>query len=218
MTFYQKIKQFFYSFTLNGLEFVFFFTHYWWWKMSWLLICHYWNQSGYRIYCREREKAGGLGEENFSFGETSPLSVKLLLQNAGLKEGSVIYDLGSGRGTFLFAAYFLYGLRGIGVELFETYVEKSLKIRNSLKIAGIIFRRGNIVDTDLSQADAVYAAATTYQDDVLARLREGLKAMKPDSIVILVHHTLPGDDFVLFDEGDFPFTWGTDHVYFYRKK
>lgn len=186
--------------------------------MQWLLISNYWGQSGYRIYDLERDVAEGLEEENFSYGETTALSAKLILQQLDLKPGSVIYDLGSGRGIFLFSSYFLHNLRGVGVELFQTYINKSVKIRNAMKVAGITFRQGNITDADISDADMVYVAGTTYQKDVLEKVIENLKNTAPDTIIIFIHHKLPEDDFVLFDQGNYPFSWGTDQVYFYRRK
>ncbi len=218
MDLWFKVKQFCYSFVFNGLEFVFFFTRYWWWKLQWLLMTSYFNRSGHHIYEAEFDKAGDLEEKNFSFGETTALTTKLLLDHIPLNPGAMVYDLGSGRGGFLFSAYFLRGFHGVGVELFQTYIDISNNIRKKMKTASITFRQGNIKDTDLGGADLIYLPATTYQEDLVCAVVENIKKTPPGTLVIIVHHQLPEEDFVLFEEGCYPFSWGTDHVYFYRRK
>lgn len=218
MSFFYKIKSFFYNFILNALEFVFFFTHYWWWKFQWQLIKHYWNTSGYQIYQEEKHKTIELDERNFTFGESTALTTKLLLSEIEPEKGSLIYDLGSGRGVFLFSAYFMFHLRGVGIEIFKTYVEKSLKIRKDMKTAGVTFKRNNIAEVDLTRADIVYITATTFQDDVMEQVYQNLEKTAPGTIIIIVRKTLPTENFVLFHEGYYPFTWGSDKVYFYRRK
>lgn len=218
MNFLFKVKQFFYSIVFYAFEFTFFFTHYWWWKFQWLLTWKYWNTSGHEIFKKERELVEGLEEDNFSFGETTALSTKLLLQEINPQRSSVIYDLGSGRGTFLFSAYFLFNLRGVGVEIFKTYVDKCRQVQKSLKVAGIIFNQGNLVDLDLSEADIVYFAGATFEQSIVDAVIENLKKTSAGTVVIIVRHLLPEGDFVLFNEGYFPFSWGSDKVYFYKKK
>jgi hypothetical protein len=221
MGIYYKIRQLIYTVIFNIIEFIFFFTHYWWWKLNWLLIKHYLTESGFKIYEKEKQKFGdieNLKEINFAFGETTALSTKLILQDLNPRKGSVIYDLGSGRGVFLFSSYFLNDLKGRGTELFETYVNKSCQIQKSMKIASIMFKQGNITDVDLSEADIVYLAGATFQESVMDGVKENLKKLKPEAVVLTVRQTLPEEDFILFNRNCYPFSWGSDIVYFYRKK
>lgn len=186
--------------------------------MQWLLTKHYRKISGYQIYAKEISKTENLDERNFTFGETTPLTVKLLLQEISPQKGSIVYDLGCGRGIFLFSAYFIFALRGVGIELFDTYVRKSREIAKKLKTAGLIFKQGNITEADLADADIVYFAATSFQADVVEKVTQNLNGTKPGTIIITVHKPLEGENFVLFNEGSFPFSWGTDYVYFYKRK
>ena len=170
------------------------------------------------IFKREYPSVKGMGEENFIYGETGVLTTKLLLQEVETKKQQLIYDLGCGRGTFLFAANFLFGLRGVGVELFTPYITHGMKLKKALKCGGIHFLNENILDVDFSSADIVYFAGTTYEQTVLEGVWEKMKGLRPGAVIISVHHKLPEEDFVMYYEGKFPFSWGTDEVYFYKKK
>jgi SAM-dependent methyltransferase len=167
---------------------------------------------------KEKMKTAGLSERTFVYGETGPLTTKLILQEVNPKKNSLIYDLGCGRGTFLFSANFIFDLRGVGIELFTPYIEHGRQLRKTLKTAGISFKNENIADADISQADIVYCAGTTFDESLLIIIREKLKGLKPGAVVIFVHHPMPEEEFILFNEGSYPFTWGTDKVYFYRRK
>ncbi|MFP4496631.1 MAG: methyltransferase domain-containing protein [Vulcanimicrobiota bacterium] len=213
-----KLKQFFYSLVFNFLDFVFFFTHYWWWKMQWFLMRKYWNVSGYEVFMRENRLRQDVTEEDFSFGETNALSTKLILEEIQPQKGATIYDLGSGRGIFLISAYFIYGTRGVGIEILKTYVEKSRELASTMRVANVLFREENIVDTDLSEADIIYLSGATFSGEILDRTIEKFKKAEPGTIIIIIRHELPEEEFVLFNDGYYPFTWGSEKVYFYRKK
>jgi hypothetical protein len=218
MTLYQRIGLLLYNLMIGFFEFVFFFTHYWWWKLMVLRAYYYFGESSYRIFKREQDRTGDLDERNFTYGETGVLAAKLILQEINPPKGALLYDLGSGRGTFLFAANFLFDLRGVGIELLTPYIVYGKKLKKALKVGGIQFINDNILNVDLSPADIVYIAGTTYEDRVLEGINKNLTGLRSGAIVISVHHPIPGEEFILFYEGKFPFSWGTDQVFFYRRK
>lgn len=218
MNLYRKVGLFFYILIYNFFEFVFFFTHYWWWKFIIFRSIYYFRETSYRIFNRERHRLGNLDEDNFIYGETGVLTTKLILQEISPEKGELIYDLGCGRGTFLFAANFLFDLRGVGVDLFSPYITYGKKLKKKLKCAGISFLNENITDVDLSDADIVYIAGTTYENRILEEIYGKFKDLEPSAVIISVHHQIPGEEFVLFHEGKYPFSWGTDDVFIYRKK
>jgi len=218
MNLYQKIGLLLYNFAYNFFEFIFFFTHYWWWRFIIFRALYYRKETSYKIYQEESEKIGDLSERNFIYGETGVLTTKLLLQEIEIRKNALIYDLGCGRGTFLFAANFLFKLRGVGVELFTPYITLGKKLKKALKVGGIHFVNDNILNVDVSPADIVYLAGTTFEKKVLDKLCGNLKELTPGAVVIAVHCKLPEEDFVIFREGKYPFSWGTDWVYFYRRK
>jgi len=218
MSLLQKIGLFFYMLIYNFFEFVFFFTHYWWWKFIVFRSFYYIRETSYSIFNRERDRLGDLDERNFIYGETGVLTTKLILQEISPEKGQLIYDLGCGRGTFLFAANFLFDLRGVGIELFAPYVVYGKKLKKKLKCAGISFLNKNIIDVDLSNADIVYLAGTTFEKRILDEIYRKFVDLKTSAVVISVHHQIPGEEFVLIHEGKYPFSWGTDDVFIYRKK
>ncbi len=79
-----------------------------------------------------------------------------MLQLADLSKGDVVYDLGSGDGRIVLAAAEEYGVRGVGVEIDSSLVQKSRKKARQLGLADrVTFRRGDLFDTDLSEATVV---------------------------------------------------------------
>ncbi len=218
MSLYRKVGLFFYNLFYNLFEFLFFFTDYWWWKFVLCRAWFYMRETSMGIFKREYPSVEGMSEENFIYGETGVLTAKLLLQEVEIRKYSLIYDLGCGRGTFLFAANFLFSLRGVGVELFTPYITHGLKLKKALKVGGIHFVNDNILNVDLSPADIIFFAGTTFERKVLEEVWKNMKEIKPGAVVISVHHKMPEDDFVMFYEGKFPFSWGTDQVYYYKKK
>ncbi len=217
MGLFFKLKTIIYNTILNFFEFVFFFTNYWWWRLHFFLMYRYWGLNGYTILKMERDKIKDLSERNFTPGETSILTTKLLLQEINPPKGGVIYDLGCGRGTVLFGAYFMYGMRGVGVDLLSTYIKKGKRICSDMKIASINFIQGNISEVNLKDADVVYIAATTFQEDVMEKLISNLKNTEPETIIIIVHKPIESRDFTLIKQGKYPFSWGTDDVFFYKR-
>ncbi|MCE1249049.1 MAG: methyltransferase domain-containing protein [Firmicutes bacterium] len=213
-----KIGLFLYNFIYNFLEFLFFFTSYWWWKFTVLRTFHYFDKNSYRIMKSEKSAVTGLSERTFTYGETGALTTKLILQEINPKKNALLYDLGCGRGSFLFAANFIFDLRGVGIEIFTPYTEIGRKLRKSLKTAGVSFRNENIADSEISDADIVFCAGTTFDKPLIDTIVGKLKDLKMGAIVIFVHNQIKDEDFILINEGSFPFSWGTDKVYFYRKK
>lgn len=218
MSFPQKIKLIIYNIVYNFLEFVFFFTHYWWWKFIVMRAVIYYKDSSTKIYNMEKDHLKDLNKDNFIYGETGVLTTKLLLQEINIQKGSTIIDLGCGRGTFLFAANFLFDLKGVGIEIINRYVEYGKKLKKSMKAAGINFFNDNILNADLSSADIVYIAGTTFQKEIIDEIHQKFQELRTGAVVISVHHKIESEDFILFNEGNFPFSWGTDSVYYYRKK
>lgn len=213
-----RISLFVYNSLLFFFEFIFYFTHYWWWKMTVLNMFQYLGVSSYGLIRKEKERLGGLDERNFLFGETGALTTKLILQEIDPPPLATVCDLGSGRGTFLFTSSFLYGTRGLGVEIIPQYIEKAKKIRKALRVGDIIFLNENYLNTDLSSADIIYMTATTLEDSVMEAMNEKFRALEPGTVIITVHRPLQGQEFEKTGEKLFPFTWGTDSVFYYQVK
>lgn len=82
--------------------------------------------------------------------------VKEILQKANLKKGQVFLELGSGDGRIVREAVKRYGVKGIGVEIHPLLILYSRWMSKLQGIKDIEFRRGNLFQTDLSQAKVIF--------------------------------------------------------------
>jgi len=95
-------------------------------------------------------------EKDAPYVPTTRSVVREMLRVAGVSEEDVVYDLGSGDGRIPIMAAEEFGARGVGIEIDPDLVEKA---RSKAKMAGVAdrveFRRGDLFETDLSEATVV---------------------------------------------------------------
>lgn len=97
-------------------------------------------------------------QERFSiFVPTEQEDVTRMLKLAGLKDGDVVYDLGSGDGRIVFeAAKMNPNVRGRGIEIDEKLVKQSRLVAETGGFGGRVeFLHQNAFDADLAQADII---------------------------------------------------------------
>ncbi|MBK9171212.1 MAG: class I SAM-dependent methyltransferase [Bryobacterales bacterium] len=106
-----------------------------------------------------------------------------MLKSAGLKQGEMLYDLGSGDGRVVITAASKFGANAVGVELNESLVKLATARIAELGLAqkaSII--HGNALDTDLSEADVVTLFLLTKSNEMLRPNLE--KYLKPQARVV----------------------------------
>lgn len=109
--------------------------------------------------------------------------VDAMLELAEVKQGDVVYDLGSGDGRIVITAARKYGARGVGIEIDDALVKKS---RDNAAAAGVSdrvrFANQNLFTADLSEATVV----TLYLlQSINERLRPKLvRELKPGTRVV----------------------------------
>lgn len=114
-----------------------------------------------------------------------------MLALAQVQPGERVWDLGSGDGRLLRLAVREFGARAVGVEIEPL---RAFLSQLALRLQGLEGRaqvlRGNIFETDLSQADVV----TLYLlPKALARLGPQLQAqLKPGARIVTLTYPLPG--------------------------
>lgn len=111
-------------------------------------------------------------EKDVPYVTTPQRVVERMLELADVSDDDVVYDLGSGDGRFVITAAQQFGARAVGVEIDSQLVETA---RSRARLAGVMdrveFRRGNLFETDLSDATVV----TLYlEPDLNLRLRPKL--------------------------------------------
>lgn len=119
---------------------------------------------------------------DIEFVPTPDNVVKKMLEVAEIREGDVVYDLGSGDGRLVIAAAKKYGVRGYGFDLDPVRVKEA---RANVEKAGVghlvTIEQKNIFDVDLSPASVV----TLYLlPSINVRLIPQLKKLKDGSRVI----------------------------------
>jgi len=91
------------------------------------------------------------------FVPTKKRDLKRVFELANLKEGELVYELGSGDGRFLFEAVKKYKVKGVGVEiLFHLYLWCLIKRFFFKDKKNIQFKWGNLYEEDISKADVIY--------------------------------------------------------------
>ena len=113
---------------------------------------------------------------------TPPAVVDRMLELAEIKNGDVVYDIGSGDGRIVISAAKKYGVRGVGIEIDHDLVERS---RAQARVAGVEhlveFRRQDALTADLTEATVV----TLYMyPEFNAKLRPNLAKLKPGARVV----------------------------------
>lgn len=113
-----------------------------------------------------------------------------MLQLAGVSDGDVVYDLGSGDGRIPIIAAQKYGARGIGIEIDPKLVTQSWGNANDAEVANrVSFKVGDLFEADLSAATVV----TMYlSPSIMKRLMPKLRALKPGTRIVSHAFDMPG--------------------------
>ena len=94
--------------------------------------------------------------EEIPFVPTPPAVVDRMLELAAVKQGDVLYDLGSGDGRIVIRAASKYGIRAIGIEMDRILLEQARKAARAAGVTRLVeFRAQDALQTDLSEATIV---------------------------------------------------------------
>jgi cyclopropane fatty-acyl-phospholipid synthase-like methyltransferase len=94
--------------------------------------------------------------EEIPFVPTPIEVVDRMLELAEVKNGDVVYDLGSGDGRIIIRAAKKYGARGIGIEMDRTLIDKARKSAQAEGVSHLVeFRVEDALKTDISPATVV---------------------------------------------------------------
>lgn len=94
--------------------------------------------------------------EEIPFVPTAMEVVDRMLELAGVKQGDVVYDLGSGDGRIIIRAAKKYGARGVGIEMDRTLIDTARKSAQADGVSHLVeFRVEDALKTDISPATVV---------------------------------------------------------------
>ena len=82
--------------------------------------------------------------------------VDAMLNLAGVKEGDVLYDLGSGDGRIPIAAAKRFGVRGVGIDINPVRVREANANAQEAGVTGLVtFKEADLFQEDISEASVV---------------------------------------------------------------
>lgn len=170
-------------------------------------------------------------DSSLVYGEIDFLGFAEILEIVNPKQGDVFYDLGSGAGRAVFAAVLLHNFKEAkGVELLRALYQLSCKQldtfnqmpavkkmfeHQSVKIQFIL---GDMLVTDLSDADVVFINATAFFGDLWANIVRKLETLKSGTKIILTSRQLNDETFRMIDNGQRLMSWGVATVYIYERR
>ena len=139
-----------------------------------------------------------------------------IIEEADLKEGSFVLELGCGDGYFLRRAAQERKIKGLGVDIHGIALLKGVILARLAKIKNIKFQRGDLFGCDISRAQVIYLFLIS---GVLEKLAPKLKKECSSGTLIISHgFKLPRFDKYLFKELDHG-SWNMSYqrkTYFYR--
>ena len=125
------------------------------------------------------------------FVASTPEVIDRMLELARVKDGDVVYDIGSGDGAIIIQAAKKYGVRGIGIEIDQDLVRRARDRALREKVAHLVeFRAQDAFTVDVSPATVV----TLYMlPEFNAKLRPILeKQLKPGTRVVSHDYPIEG--------------------------
>jgi hypothetical protein len=132
---------------------------------------------------RTSRKTRKLRKPDVIYYPTPPETVAEMLRLAQIKQGDVLYDLGSGDGRIPIAAASQYGIRAVGIEIDPKLVTEAEETARQANVAGLVrFRNEDMFHIDIREATVV----TLYLSEKLNVLLRPklLRELRPGSRII----------------------------------
>ncbi|MFC1505786.1 SAM-dependent methyltransferase [Thermoproteota archaeon] len=117
-------------------------------------------------------------------------AVRKMLQIAELKVGEQLYDLGSGDGRIIIMAAKEFGVKATGIELRDDLVQHTRKRIEELGLSQVEVVHGDLMQTEISDADVVTLYLTTSANEKIAP--KLMKELRPGSRVVSFCFRIPG--------------------------
>lgn len=138
-----------------------------------------------------KRKRRPLRKPDVIYYPTPPETVDEMLLMAKIKQGDVLYDLGSGDGRIPIAAAKQYGIRAVGIEIDPKLITAANELALQAGVADLVkFRNEDMFHIDVSEATVV----TLYLSEKLnVWLRPKLLSELRPGSRILSHDFLMGD-------------------------
>lgn len=168
------------------------------------------------VYINRESSRFDYPRQNFVYGEIPYRVARDIVKTASITGEDIVYDLGCGRGKFLFYVNMTTGAGCFGVDLLPTYIKCADKITTKLKLRDIFFQEEDLVNVDLSDADVVIVHGTCFSRKIHGKIKEKLNRMREGSRLISVTRPYEHPGLKLFDKKKYLLSWGWATIYFYE--
>lgn len=187
------------------------------WKVDLALITSYLLKLPASFIPRD-QRTLGLEDDGTSllFGDTPWDTAATVCRNVGLQSSDVVYDLGCGRGKFVFLAHLACGCRTVGVDVLPTYIRIARRIQRLLKLEGVRFEQGDAREVDLTEATVVLVNGAVFSEELHAALRARVNQVAAGGRWISIGHPCIHPRLVPRGGDEERFSWGFERVYYYR--
>jgi hypothetical protein len=164
----------------------------------------FWKVTQYEKEAQEATKRSGQPSKSILYGEVQPDTLVQLLEHVGARPGQKYFDLGSGTGKTVIAAW-LMGLDATGVELvgkrwntacMSMLQAKRLGFKKRKDGPGLAFLHNSFSDVDLSDADIIFVNSKTFSPEMMAGLAEKSQHLRVGAKIISTSG-FPGEGFRL---------------------
>jgi SAM-dependent methyltransferase len=170
-----------------------------------------------KVSYQERKDKNILDDKTLTYGESTWNGLIKIIDDLEIKDNDVFYDLGSGSGKIIFLVNKKFGIKAIGIEFIEYFTKLSDIIKKKLDLDKIKFINSDFFKEDFSKGTIFYMTATCFNDEIMERMSEKFKKLKPGARIVTITRPLKGDHLELYKKKIVEFGWSKDHVYFYKK-
>lgn len=204
IVFLTDVKDFLYSSKVKKLR-----------DVEWEFFKRYWSKLS-PFYIFKQRQNYDYQKSNFYFGEMSYPTAEKIAEIAGITKKDAVFDLGCGRGKFLFFTALYTGARCVGIDLLPIYITNAVEIAEKLQIPRLDFFQKDMLKVDISNASVVFIHGTTFSQQVHWELAEKVETMKSGSRLISVSVKYKNPRLELFEKKKMLLGWGRTAVMFYR--
>ena len=148
------------------------------------------------------------------FGETDLSTLKMILAQTDIGPENLIIDLGCGRGRAAFLFHFLSGARVKAVDLIDSFIKIGNRLARWTRCPDQVqFKLQSFLETDISQADLLYACASCITQETRDRLAERIRDCKAGCVLASVGWKPDYPWLELMGKFEGQFSWGQAPVY-----
>lgn len=210
------IANLFYNYFLFFYESIYFYRSLALWKLR-LFLFYYYMFPGPWILARLDKGKVKVPDEDLIYGETPFITVKKMLEWAGINKNDIFYDLGSGTGKVVLFVNIYFGINAVGIEILPSMVRLSKILKDKLKLKEVRFINGNFLEVDLRESSIVYVAGTAFCDSTIKQITEKFQELKKGTKIITLSYHIKAPYLRLIKEHRFYFSWGKSHVYLHER-